>query len=134
MSAPENTADLWTVVRDVLKANVLLIREDGTAPLLTEALDALAALQAAHDQSERLRKRYFDESVQAQNDLERAEAECDRAEAAVQQMRQALELAQDALERHERWCGFNADAPGDLIVNVAKDALRAALAGVENPA
>lgn len=114
MSTPENTAVLIGRLRGASATSELYdLDNEVTAALLAEAADALAALQATHDQSEQLRKRYFDESVQAQNDLERAEA-------AVQQMRQALEQIADLLGQ--------ADYP-----EPAYEVARAALEGGDAP-
>lgn len=40
----------------------------------------------------------------------------------------ALRLCLEALEKHDEWCGHNADAPGNGIINRAEKAARAALA------
>ena len=55
--------------------------------------------------------------------LEAAEQRAVRAEAALRDML-------DCLDRHELWCGHNADAPGDGIVNRAPERARAVLASV----
>jgi hypothetical protein len=47
---------------------------------------------------------------------------CELAEA-----REALRLGIEAMERHGRWCGYKADAPGDVVWQRFLDAARAAL-------
>jgi hypothetical protein len=48
-------------------------------------------------------------------------------------LRDTMQLALDALRAHDRWCGYRADAPGDVIYNRAVDALADALAQLEPP-
>ena len=47
--------------------------------------------------------------------------------AALASIEDALRIALHALESHERWCGFNRDAPGDESYNRAIEAIRAVL-------
>src|SRR5687767_13207009 len=44
-----------------------------------------------------------------------------------QRLRKALEGMLQVIDRHENWCGFNRDAPGDAFLNVATRKARAAL-------
>ena len=135
MSAPENTADARERLRRACEDAARLYevrmhapdgpsisddnRINGILSLdLLDALgafdrlvDALAALQAAHDAEQLAR-------ITAETERDAARAKLAMAEAAVQQMRQALERIRDA--------------HGNLIV--IKMIARAALAGVGEPA
>ena len=42
-------------------------------------------------------------------------------------MAHAVKLAGEALHRHDRWCGYRSDAPGDSIINEARDAIDAVM-------
>lgn len=69
--------------------------------------------------------RYYDELrqqvEQAHHDAMYCNTQQEVAEARVDLLTEALRLALDALEKHEKWCGFNVNAPGDPSFNLARN-------------
>lgn len=55
--------------------------------------------------------------------LARIEARLEKAD----KLAEALRLMLDMRNRHSEWCGYNRDAPGNMIHRAAPDAARAAL-------